>query len=297
MPTNAAGRAGLATVEEKAEDLPIAEEVDDEPPTEPMADYLPPPRSAEVPLPKPPPQPPSPPPAPSAFSHTVFHFSTGVPSGETVNVRDENGASILSYRSFASVTGIVAALMAGIVIVAGLAAAAFLLVEQRPLPGGIVVLLCGAFAVMIAMVIPSTNVTIYEGNQPVITISQQSSLSIPVVTYFVGTSDGKPLARVRRGVFSRLGRNRWHILPISDDRPVGVAVEESFGRALLRKLAGKFNPRYQSDVMLRYLNTNAGIIHRRPNGDGETDILELGASPLDKRVAVAVATLVLGSEP
>jgi len=233
-----------------------------------------------------------------SFSRTRYHFMSGIPSGETVNVRDDKGEIILSYRSFATVIGIVAALMAGIVIVAGIAAAAFLIVEGRFLPGAIVVLLCAAFAVMIAMVVPATNVTIYDGAAPAVTIAQQSSLSIPVVTYFIATNDGKPLARVRKSVLSRLGRNRWDILPISDDRPIGYAVEESLGRAIMSKIAGKFDARYECDLMIRYLDLDAGRIIRRPSKEGEADVLELDQdSSIDRRVAVALATLVLGSEP
>lgn len=223
---------------------------------------------------------------------------TGIPSGETVNVRDDAGEIVLNYRSFAGVIGIVAALMSGIVVVAGIAAATFLVVEGKPLPGAIVILLCAAFAVMIAMVVPATNVTIYDGAMPWITIAQQSSLSIPVVTYIVATSDGKPLARIRKSALSRLGRNRWNILPISDDAPIGYAIEEGFVRAITRKVAGNFNARYQSNLVIRYLDADAGTIFRRPDAEGRADIVDLvPESPLDRRVAVALATLVLGSEP
>jgi len=232
------------------------------------------------------------------FARSRFQFTTGVPAGEHVDVRDESGNVVLNYRSFASVIGIVAALVSGIVIVAGIAAAAFLVLESRPLPGAIVLLLCGAFAVLIAMVVPATNVTIYDGLAPVLTIVQQSSLSIPVVTYFVATNDGKPLARIRRSVLSRLGRNRWKILPISDDRAIGAAVEESFAGAIIRKLLGKFSPRYQSNLRVRYLEADAGTIVRRPDGEGKRDYLDIVPdTPLDHRVAVALAVLVLGSEP
>jgi len=241
---------------------------------------------------------PMPLPVQGPFAKTRFRFTSGIPAGETAEVRDDDGNVILNYRSFASVIGIVAALVSGIVLVAGIAAATFLILETRMLPGAIVLLLCAAFAVLIAMVVPATNVTIYDGAAPVLTIVQQSSLSIPVVTYFVATNDGKPLARVRRSVFSRLGRNRWGILPISDDHAIGEASEESLAAALIRKLLGKFDPRYQSNLRIRYLDADAGTIARRPDAAGLRDVLDLHPdTPLDHRVAVALATLVLGSEP
>jgi hypothetical protein len=223
---------------------------------------------------------------------------TGVPANEAVSVRDDAGNVLLQYRSFASVTAVVAAVMAAIVIVSGIAAAIFLYTEDRVVPAGIALLLAAAFAVMIAMLVPPTNATLYDGMQPVLTIAQQSSISIPVVTFLVTTSDGKPLARLRKNVFSRLGRNRWSILPPNDEHPVGAAAEESLSRAIVRKMFGKFSPRYESNVVIRYLDQTAATIVRRPDALGQRDVLDVDPeSTLDRRVAVAIATLILGSEP
>lgn len=215
-----------------------------------------------------------------------------------MSVRDDGGEVLLQYRSFASATPVVAAVMAAIVIVSGLAAAIFLFTEGRVLPAAFVVLLAAAFAVMIAMLVPATNATLYDGARPVLTLAQQSNISIPVVTFLVTTADGKPLARFRKSVFSRLGRNRWRILPINDERPVGEAAEESFSRAVVCKMLGKFSPRYQSNVVIRYLDHAAATIVRRPDALGRRDVLDVNPeSPLDRRIAVAIATLILGSEP
>jgi hypothetical protein len=215
-----------------------------------------------------------------------------------VQVRDDSGAPVLQYRSFASVTSVVAAVMATIVIVSGAAAAVFLFTEGHVVPAGIAMLLAAAFAVTIAMLVPPTNATLYDGAQPVLTLAQQSSISIPVVTFLITTADGMPLARLRKSVFSRLGRNRWSILPVDDEHPLGEAAEESLSRAIVRKMLGKFSPRYQSNVVVRYLDYAAATIVRRPDAAGQRDVLDIDPeSTLDHRVAVAVATLILGSEP
>jgi len=262
----------------------------DEPPTEPLESLL------LAPAPRRPTPIPGPPVGP--FTCTRFHFMSGIPAGETVSVRDDAGEVLLHYRSFASVTAVVAAVMAAIVIVSGGAAAAFLFTEGRIVPAGIALLLAAAFSVMIAMLVPQTNATLYDGAQPVITIAQQSSISIPVVTFLIATTDGKPLARLRKSVLSRLGRNRWSILPVADERPLGEAIEESLSRAIVRKVLGKFSKRYESNVVVRYLDRAAATIVRRPTEQGEVDVLDIDPeSPLDRRVAVGVATLILGSEP
>jgi hypothetical protein len=69
-------------------------------------------------------------------------------------------------------------------------------------------------------------------------------------------------------------------------------MEESLSRALLRKVAGKFSRRYEANLHIDYLGKDVGTIARR----GAEDVLELHGH-IDCRVAVALATLILGSEP
>jgi len=211
-------------------------------------------------------------------------------------VRSGTGDELLSYRSFATVVGIVALVVSVIVAITGVAAVAFLMFESRPLPAIMALLLSAAFAIVIAMLVPPTHVTLYEEADPVLHITQQSNVSFPIASYVVGTPDQKVIARLRKNVWSRLGRNRWDILSATDDRPIGFAAEESLSRALLRKLAGKFSRRYESNVRIQYLDKNAGWIVRRPDSNGEVDVLDV-AGDIDRRVAIALATLILGSEP
>lgn len=213
-----------------------------------------------------------------------------------VSVRGDNGDALLTYRSFASAVGVVALVVSVIVAITGIAAVLFLLFEGRLFPAAMAFLLCGAFTVVIAMLVPTTHVTLYEGNHPALHIAQESNVSFPIVTYAIGTPEQKVIGRLRKGVWSRLGRNRWDILSSTDERPIGHAAEESLSRALVSKFAGKFSPRYQSNVRIRYLGKNVGWIIRRFDGKGEVDVLEL-AGDIDRRLAIALATLILGSEP
>jgi len=222
---------------------------------------------------------------------------TGIPAGETAYIRGDDGNALLSYRSFASIVGVIAALMSSVVLAAGTAGVIFLLLESRPLPAIAALILSAAFAAMIIILIPATHVTIFEGAAPAITIAQQS-LNFPSVTYAIGTGDGKPVARIAKSFFSRFGRNRWEIVDVNDFLARGEAVEESLAHALVRKLFGKFAPAYQSNVRIDWNGEEAGWIIRRPGADGHADVLELNpATTLDRRAAVALAVLVLGSEP
>ena len=262
-----------------------------DPPTEPISDLPP------LPASKPSAASAAPPLSP-AFDRARFQFMTGVPAGETAYIRAEDGNAVLSYRSFASVVGIIASLMSAVVLAAGAAGVLFLLIEGRPLPALAAMMLSAAFAAMIIMLIPATHVTIFDAGAPAMTIAQQSGVSFPSVTWAVATPDGKTIARFHTSFLSRLGRNRWLILGADDSPPRGDAVEESLSRALLRKAFGKFSPVYQSNIRVRWDGHEAGWIIRRPGPDRRADVLDLNlSSMLDRRAAVALAVLVLGSEP
>jgi hypothetical protein len=227
------------------------------------------------------------------FSNASFRFTTGLHAGEVAHILGEDGQILLSYRSFASVSGVVAALVSGIVFVVGLAAALFLLAEHSPLRAGVVIALTILFAFIITLLVPRVNVTIYDDGQPALTISERSTLMASA--FIVSTPNGARLAELRKGAFSRLGRNRWQIS--SEGRYIGEAFETSLVRAIVRKFLGKFNRSFETDLAIEAGSLNAGRIIRRPTHEGETDVLKIENDVLDRRVAVALATLVLGSEP
>ncbi|MGZ4777689.1 MAG: hypothetical protein ACXVH7_06685 [Thermoanaerobaculia bacterium] len=237
---------------------------------------------------------------PAAFAGSRYRFTSGVRAGENVSIRGENGDVVLTYTSFASAIGIVAALMSGIVAVAGVAAGLYLSNEGRTLPAIAAVMLAVFFALFIAMLVPSTSVPIREGDVVALTIAQQSRFAFPRVAFQVMTPEGDVIAVIRRSILSRLGRNRWTIVTPVKDRQIADATEESLSRAITRKFAGKFNRKFESNVRIRAGYETIGWIVRRPASDGEFDVLDLSGDSgklLDRRVAVALATLVLGSEP
>lgn len=203
-------------------------------------------------------------------------------------IRGDGGEVLLSYRSFASVIGIVASFVSGIVAVAGLAAAVFLVYDKDPLRAIAALLLTAIFAFFIALLVPRVQVTLYDDGQPALTLSQRNAF--PAACYVVSTPNGTTLADLRKSFFSRLGRNRWTI--VQEGRMIGEAAEESFGRALVRKFLGKFHRRFETNVVLEHGGLEVGRIRRR-----DSDALELTSDALDRRVAVALALLVLGREP
>lgn len=146
--------------------------------------------------------------------------------------------------------------------------------------------------------VPPIHVTLFDGQEPVLTIEQESRFTFPFATFAVTGPEGQPVARIRSGVLSRLGRSRWRFASPPNGPHNGYAVEESLANAIARKMLGKFDRKFQSNLLIMYEGAVAGQIVRRPDVAGEFDYLELATgTELDRRVAVAVATLVFGSEP
>jgi hypothetical protein len=228
-----------------------------------------------------------------AFHQRTYRFTTGLRAGEVAVIRGESAQVVLSYRAFAGVTGVVASLVTAIVALAGMAGVAFLLAEGAVVRAVAAAALTFAFAYCISLLVPRVDVTLYEENTPALTISQRSVA--PASSWVVITVNGTELAEIRKSFLSRLGRNRWRIL--QHGRPVGDAVEESFGRALVRKVLGKFDRRFETNLLVRNGDLPTARIIRRPEGNGQYDLLEITGDLLDTRVVVALATLVLGREP
>lgn len=233
-------------------------------------------------------------PAPlGAFAHTRFRFTTGLRAGEIAQIRGSSDEVLLTYRSFASIVGTVATLVAAIVAVAGLAGVMLLVAENAPLRAVLALGLTLAFSIVIGLLVPRTNVTLYEGDQPAVTISQRSLF--PSAAWVVTAPNGTQLGELRKSMLSRLGRNRWTIL--QNAHHLGEAREESFGGAVLRKILGKFSRRFETDIVITSAGLDAGRILRRPSAGSGVDVLELTGDVIDRRVVVALATLILGREP
>jgi len=223
-----------------------------------------------------------------AFASAEFHFTTGLHSGELAQVRGASGEVLLTYRAFASIVGVIAAFLAAIVAVAGIAATLLLLSDASYVRAAIALVLTFAFSFIIALLTPRIGVTLHEEQQPALTIAQQAIF--PSAVYLVTAPNGAHLAELRKSFLSRLGRNRWRIF--QEGRMVGEARELSFFGAILRKFLGKFSRSFETDVQIASGGIEVGRILRRTG-----DALVVTNDAIDRRVLVALATLVLGREP
>jgi hypothetical protein len=220
---------------------------------------------------------------------------TGMPAGETVRIRDDGGQVLLTYRSFATVIGIVAALVSGIVMMTGLAATLFLIVEKHAVTSIGALLLSLFFSLLIIALVPPVKVTLYDEATAALVITQRSRATFPSVTVAVMTPAGETIAVLQKSFFARAARNRWMVLD-PGGRVIGTAAEESLGQAIVRKVAGKFSRKFEANVRVDSGERRVATIVRRPDARGEMDFVDCTPN-MDRRIAVALGTLVLGSEP
>jgi hypothetical protein len=169
----------------------------------------------------------------------------------------------------------------------------FLFAEGSPVRAIIALALTLIFAFFIALLVPRVNVTLYDENHPALTIAQRATH--PGTSYIVSAPNGTALAELRKTFLSRLGRHRWTI--VQAGRLIAEAIEESWSRALVRKVLGKFSRRFETNLRIEHGGLEVGRIIRRPGPDGAVDVLELTNDALDRRIAVALGTLILGREP
>jgi hypothetical protein len=195
---------------------------------------------------------------------------------------------LLTYRSFASIAGVVATFVAALMLVAGAAAVLLLWTQGSPVRAVIALTLTAIFAFVILLLVPKIDVTLFDNDQPALLLRQQAKLF--GTRFTVATPNGATLAEIRHSALCRLGRHRWTIW--QDGRYLGEAVEESFFGAVLRKFLGKFSRSFETNISLRVGRLPTGRIPRR-----SADVLEVTSDALDRRVAVALATLILGNEP
>jgi hypothetical protein len=200
---------------------------------------------------------------------------------------------VFSYRGFASVTRTVALLVSVVILLSGLAGALLLLAEGLPSRSIAVGVLTLLFTWLVKQLVPRLRVTLYQGAVPALTLSEQPRLTTSTV--ILATAEGVRLAEIRQTGLSRLGRNRW-IIDVNGV-PLGHAVEEGLGPAMVRKLLGKFSRRFETNIVIVFARTIVGQIVRRDRGDDERHLLELRGDLLDRRIAIGLTALILGREP
>jgi hypothetical protein len=236
-------------------------------------------------------------PAPALAPHR-YTFPRLTRHGDLAAITCDDGTT-LWYRSFVSITALVATLVTAFVSLCGMAAVIYLLIDGRFGAAILCLLVTTGFELIIPLLIPPVDVRFFSDrslNTRAMEVTQIGRPLLPSDRFSVKDGDGRELGRVERSALSRLTRHRWSIF---DDalRARGETIEESTGRALIRKITGRFRPDLDSDLVLTIDDRPAGRLVRRDAGDRVLLDLSRRVEGLDERVLVAMAALVFGLEP
>jgi len=197
------------------------------------------------------------------------------------------------------VTSLVATLVTVFVSLCGLAAVLYLLIDGRFGGAFLSLLVTTGFELIIPLLVPPTDVVFFTDKAltaRALEIVQVGRPFLPVDRFSVRNAEGNELGQVERRALSRLTTHRWLIFD-HDGRLRAVALEESTGRAMIRKLTGKFRPDLDSDLLLTIDGEAGGRLIRRANGERGTLQLTRADRRIDERLLVATAALVFGLEP
>jgi hypothetical protein len=210
---------------------------------------------------------------------------------------------VLWFRGFASISGIVIWFVVLTVLLASLAALTFLLSEGRFLSAlTAFALLAGFVAILQKVLLPQIEIALFQDEElsrPALTIAQTSRFTFPAAAFAVFSDSWSEIGRVSFGTWSRLGRHRWSLLDPAG-RELATAGEESLTDALIAKFLRGFDSRFETDLRVRIGGRDVGGIFRRPQSGlsrGTVDLNGDRAFIIDRRLAVALAVLVMGLEP
>jgi hypothetical protein len=222
--------------------------------------------------------------------------------GQLLSVLADDGAPLLWFHGFASVAGIVTWFALLSVVLASLAALIFLLSDGRFLSALLALALGAGFVAVLGRLLPRLEVPLFEEaelSRRLLTIVQTSRLTFPAGSFVVRGHSGSEIGAIALRGWSRLGSHRWSVLDPAG-RELATATEESPIGALIAKFLGKFDSRFETNLCVRIGDREVGRVIRRPEGGmsrGTVDLPGDRALVIDRRLAVALAVLVMGLEP
>jgi len=238
----------------------------------------------------------------ATFLHSRYLIDVSPGFDDPSVVRDERGNGLLYYRRPANVVGLIAGFVSALVLVGGLASAAFLAAGTDYLAALLAVIVTLAFSAIILLLVPRRNqLQLHRdqaGAQVALMLWQESQFSFPVLRFSLRAADGHAISLFSRGPGSAAGRRRWRIEDPDSGTLLGCAVESPLVAAVLRKLLGSFFGLVRTDFRLVMEGEEVGWIARRSRGL-ERHTLDLTSDPLfilDRRTAIGLAVLIDGIE-
>jgi hypothetical protein len=210
-------------------------------------------------------------------------------------VRDGDDRPLLYFKRNLDLIGFVANILAGIVTLSGVAAATFLVSQQRLFPALLAMTLTLLFAAVIVLLTPRRYLHVFanpEASRREFTLRQESRFPFPAIRYSALAADGAVFTVFQKLNLNPLGRRRWYVFDRSASLKVGAAIEDSLATAIARKVLGNFFRAFRPNYDLYSGTTICGEITRRTvPGRVEVDLTRDSLFSFDRRTAMALGIL------
>lgn len=229
-----------------------------------------------------------------------FYIAVDTPAGESGSVSSEASTPLLYFHAPGKLIGIVAAMVAAIVTLGGLAATAALAAGFRFGAASAALVLTAAFTAMILLLVPRRHLLIFrdqEMKKVAMTIRQDSLFAFPHLRFSAAQPDGATVGFLEKNSFSNLGRRRWWVFDRERILPTAYAVEDSWVHALARKLSGNLFSVFRTDFRIYLGSSPAGWISRREPYRHSLDLSEDSSFQIDRRMGIALAVVISTVEP
>ena len=249
-------------------------------------------------------QPQEPPPQSNAapderFTRSRYLLDLSVPYGERSTIRDESGNPLFFYKRPVNLLGYLAAMVASMILVAGVTAAVVLVLEDLHAASILAMVLTALFALAVLLLVPRRHVYIYDDASMLrvaLMIWQESRFSFPRLRFSTRLEQGELIGFFSRSFWSGLGRRRWSIYDDTGKARLGVAVEDSLIRAILRKFFGLFFSAFRTNFRILAAGRQVGIVDRRGATLNQYQVQLTAGAPFDPRLLLGLAVVIDGLE-
>jgi hypothetical protein len=208
--------------------------------------------------------------------------------------RFADGSIACTWRNYAGVSGAVASVAKSLIVLSGIAVAVLLASEQAWVGAVAAIVLSLAFAFLVAILAPKIVVTMF-GSDAAALLSIRQLTRVPG-SWLILTPTGERLAIVRRPRFHRARRERWFITDLGG-RTVALFRDRSLARTLLRVLTIGIVAPARRELELVASGVSTGQLTSHGGGTDATRRLDLVRHPVDARITIAAAALILTGEP
>ncbi len=190
-------------------------------------------------------------------------------------------------------------MVASMILIAGVAAAIVLVIEELRAASLLTTILTVLFALTVLLLVPRRHVYIYDDASMLcvaLMIWQESRFSYPRLRFSTRMAEGELIGFFSRSFWSGLGRRRWSIYDTTGSARVGVAVEDSFTRAILRKIFGIFSGAFRTNFRILARGEQVGFVDRRGAVLNQYGVQLAPEAPFDPRLLLGLAVVIDGLE-